>query len=65
LELLVDLGRTDEDILRLMLHIKRALRDRLGGDFQWKWGYLETLGADPENLDALRTTWPSLSQLNQ
>ena len=58
LELLVDMGRTDEDVLRLVLHIKRALRDRLGGDLQWKWGYLETLGADPESREALLAAWP-------
>jgi len=59
LELLIDMGRTDEDILRLVLHIKRALRDRLGGDLQWKWGYLETLGADPKSRDALYSSWPA------
>jgi hypothetical protein len=64
LELLVDMGRADEDVLRLVLHIKRALRDRLGEDLQWKWGYLETLGADPESREALLTAWPPSESKN-
>jgi hypothetical protein len=57
LELLVDLGRSDEDILRLVLHVKRVLRDRLGGPLQWKWGYLEMVGADPEAREKLYAVW--------
>jgi hypothetical protein len=65
LELLVDMGRTDEDVLRLVLHIKRALRDRLEGELQWKWSYLEILGADPESRSALLAAWPYQDESGQ
>jgi REP element-mobilizing transposase RayT len=58
--LLLDMGRTDEDILRLVLHIKRTLRSRLGEDLQWKWSYRETLGADPEQRSEILSDWECL-----
>jgi hypothetical protein len=57
LELLLDLGRADEDILRMVLGLKRVLRNRLGGGLQWKWGYEDLLGADPENASKLKSVW--------
>jgi hypothetical protein len=64
LSLLVDMGRADEDILRLVLHLKRVLRDRVGGGLQWRWSYEEIAGADKDQRERLLSMWPELRAEN-
>ena len=57
LDLLLDLGRSDEDVLRMVLDLKRTIRNRLGGGLQWKWGYEDLIGADPGCTSQLKAAW--------
>lgn len=62
IDLLLDLGRSDEDLLRLTLHLKRVLRERLGRGLQWSWSNRELCGADPEQRAAILRAWESDSK---
>jgi hypothetical protein len=57
-EFLLDLGRSDEDLSRLIQAFKRRVHSSTGlREPLWSWNFEEIQGADPEGREALQAAW--------
>jgi len=57
-ELLLDLGRSDEDIYRIVQSFKREVKARLKTqETLWTWEFTEVQGLHPEGQAALAAAW--------
>lgn len=61
-ELLLDLGRSDEDIYRIVQSFKREVKARLKTqETLWTWEFSEVQGLHPEGQASLLAVWNLLA----